>query len=144
MKLESIMELWQQDCEINNMELGDEAIKIAKLHSKYYQIYINEKLVLKKYEVELKQLKLEKYEFYTQGPTEEQFEKGWELPASGKVLRTDANNYVDADQDVVNLILKYSVQKEKVDFLDSIIKSLVNRGFNIKAAIDFERFRSGV
>ena len=36
------------------------------------------------------------------------------------------------------------VQQEKVDFLDSAIKSLTNRGFNLKAAIDWEKFKMGV
>ena len=35
-------------------------------------------------------------------------------------------------------------QQEKVDFLDSAIKSLTNRGFNLKAAIDWEKFKMGV
>lgn len=144
MKLESILELWSEDSHINKMELGDEALKISKLHSKYYQIYINERLLLKKYDAELKQLKMEKYEFYLNGPTEEQYKKGWQLPAKGRVLKADVPMYVEVDKDVVELTLKYGLQKEKVELLDSIIKSLRDRGFNIKAAIEFERFRAGI
>ena len=36
------------------------------------------------------------------------------------------------------------MQKEKVDFLESIIKSLNNRGFNLNAAIQWEKFKVGI
>jgi len=39
--------------------------------------------------------------------------------------------------------LKIAYQQEKIDALESIIKMLHNRGFHIKSAIDFERFKVG-
>ena len=144
MKLEQIFELWETDSKINRSELGDEALKIPQLHYKYYKIFSNERLVLKKYEVELKQLRLEKYEFYTMGPTEETHAKGWKLPPQGKILRADAGNYVDTDSEIVNLTLKIGLQNEKIDLLESIIKTLSNRNFNIRAAIDWEKFKVGI
>ena len=71
MKLEAIYEEWKKDSDIDKTELGDESIKIPKLHHKYFQVYSSEKMLLKKYEAEMRQLKLAKYEFYTQGPTKE-------------------------------------------------------------------------
>ena len=81
MKLDEILDLWKEDSQINNTEIGDEVIKIAKLHHKYYQILVNERFLLKSREAELKKLKLEKYEFFTQGPNEETKSKNWKLPA---------------------------------------------------------------
>jgi hypothetical protein len=145
MKLENIIELWEEDTNINSSELGEEALKIPKLHSKYYQIYIKEKLMLRKYEADLGGLRLNKTEFYMYGPSsQEQIDLGWKLPASGKVLKSDLPKYVDADNDVIEQTLKIGLQKEKVDFLDSIIKSLTARGFNIRASIDWEKFKMGV
>jgi hypothetical protein len=54
------------------------------------------------------------------------------------------NNYIEADKDMVNLSLKLGIQHEKIDLLESIIKSLTARGFNIKAAIEWERFKVGI
>ena len=71
MKLDEIYVEWKKDSEIDTTSLGDESLKIPKLHHKYFQIYSAEKLLLRKYETELKQLKLAKYEFYTQGPSKE-------------------------------------------------------------------------
>mgnify|MGYP003340836609 FL=1 len=142
MKIEDIFELWQTDTNIDRTELGDEALKIPKLHHKYFQIYTTEKMLLRKYESELKQLKLDKYEFYTQGPNE-QTPSNWKLPARGMILKADIPMYMDADKEIIDLSLKIGLQQEKVEFLESIIKSLNNRGYNIKAAIDFLKFTSG-
>lgn len=144
MKLDDIYQEWEKDSEINRNELGDEALRIPKLHHKYFKIFTQERLTLRKLEFDLKQLKLEKYEFYTQGPTPEQHEKGWKLPPQGKILKSDANNYVDADQDIVNLALRIGMQLEKIELLESIIKTLTNRGFNIKSAIEWEKFKVGI
>jgi hypothetical protein len=143
MKLESIFKLWEEDCVINPNELGEEAIKISRLHSKYHQIYTNERLVLRKYETELKVLRLDKFEFYTQGPTKETLDKGWKLPDIGRILKADANNYIDADKDIIELTLKIGIQHEKITLLDSILKTLHGRSYNLRAAVDWAQFQAG-
>lgn len=143
MKIEEIFSLWEVDCVIDRTELGTAALDISKLHKKYYQIFVNERMVLLKYEGELKILKLEKYEFYTQGPTKEQIDLGWRLPPIGKIIRSDVDTYIEADKDIIKATLRVAVQKEKISLLESIIRSLMNRNFNIKSAIDWERFKNG-
>ena len=143
MKLDEIYEQWCVDSEIDMTDLGTEAIKIPKLHHKYFQIYSTEKLLLRKYEAEMKSLKLAKYEFYTQGPSRETQEKGWELPARGMILKQEMPMYLEGDRDLIDLSLKIGLQQEKVDLLESIIKSLTNRGFQIKSAIDWNKFTMG-
>ena len=143
MKIEDILEQWKSDSEVDRTELGDEALKIAKLHHKYYQIYIQEKLTLRSYDSDMKKLKLEKYEFYTQGHTDQTRNLGWELPARGMILKTDIPMYMDADKDIIKLSLKIGIQQEKVELLESIIKSFTGRGFNIKDAIEWQKFTMG-
>lgn len=143
MNIEEILDNWQSDTQIDKTELGDEALKIPKLHHKYYQIYVKERMILRKHESEMKQLKLDKYEFLTQGPNEETKEKGWKLPPKGMILKGDLPMYIDADQDIVNLSLKIGYQQEKIELLDSIIKSIMNRNFVIKNAIDWQKFTMG-
>lgn len=142
MKIEEILEKWNKDSEIDKTELGLEAIHIAKLHHKYYSIYIGEKLLLRKQEAELKSLKLDKYEFFSMGPTKDT-PKDWELPPRGKILKQDMPMYLEADKDIINLSLKIGYTQEKVEMLESIIKSIMNRGFHVRAAIDFYRFTQG-
>lgn len=144
MTIEELQAEWDKDTQIDRTELGQEAIKIPQLHSKYYKIYSTSRLQLRKWESEFKVLKLEKYEFYTMGPTEDTEEKGWKLPPRGAILKAEVNNYIDADPDIIKASLKIGLQQEKIQFLEDIIKSLVNRGFQIKSAIDWAKFTSGV
>jgi len=143
MKLDEIYAEWDKDSKIDTTDLGNESIKIPQLHNKYFKVYTSEKLLLRKYEAEMRELKLEKYEFYTQGPTRETQEKGWELPAKGLILKSDIPMYMDGDKQLIELSLKIGYQQEKIELLESIIKSLVNRGFQIKSAIDWHKFTMG-
>ena len=143
MTIEEIMELWESDSKIDRLELEKEVLKIASLHNKYYRIFVEERMRLRGLEAKMKQLKLDKYEFLTQGPNEESLAKGWSLPAKGMILKAEIPMYLEADRDIIELSLKIGMQQEKIEFLESIIKSFVNRGFNIKTAIDIRKFENG-
>ena len=132
MTLDEIFESWGKDSSIDHTELGNAALDLAKLHQKYYRFLSQERLLYKKLEAELKTLKLEKQEFYQDGPTEEQIEKGWKLPAKGRILRSDVGMYIDSDSDIITSQLKLAYQLEKVELLQDIIKTISNRGFHIK------------
>jgi len=143
MKFEDIFDEWKKDSEIDQTELGTESLKIPKLHHKYYMIIVAEKSIIRKLESQMKQLKLAKYEFYSQGHTEETRKLGWALPPKGIILKADIPMYMEADKDIIDLSLKIGVQAEKIEFLESIIKGLQTRNFIIKNAIDFLRFTNG-
>lgn len=143
MKFEDIFDEWKRDSEIDQTDLGNESLRIPKLHHKYYMMLLSERSSLRKLEAQMKQLKLSKYEFYSQGHTEDTRKLGWELPPRGIILKADIPMYLEADKDIIDLSLKIGVQGEKVDFLDSILKSLQTRNFLIKNAIDFLRWTNG-
>lgn len=143
MKFEEVFVSWEKDSVIDRTELADESLKIPKLHHKYYSLFVAERAVLRKLESEMKKLKLDKYEFFTQGPTDETKQRGWRMPARGMILKADIPMYMEGDQDIIDLSLKIGMQQEKVEFLESIIKSLQTRGFIIKNAIDFTKFTMG-
>ena len=144
MKLEEIYDEWKKDSEIDKTELAEESLKIPKLHHKYFQVYTSEKLLLKKHEADMKGLKLSKYEFYTQGPSKETQDKGWDMPSRGMILKQEMPMYMEGDKDIIELSLKIGYQQEKIELLESIIKSFTNRGFQIRAAIDWFKFTNGM
>ena len=144
MKLEEIHQLWADDCDINRMELGEESLKLPKLHSKYLNIMTSERMILKRLEEDRKELVKLKHDYY-RGilPEEDLRENGW-APFQLSVLKSDLPLYMDADQDIIKLNLRISAQQEKVDVLESIIRSITNRGYLIKNAIEWEKFKVGV
>ena len=143
MKLEKILEFWKDDAAIDRTEIGDEAMKTAKLHHKYFEILVAERVLLRSFESDMKKLKLEKYEFFTQGPNEETQTKGWKLPAKGLILKADIPMYMEADNEIVKLSLRIGMQQEKITLLESIINMIVYRGNNLKVALDWQKFVNG-
>ena len=59
MTLEEIQNLWSKDANVDRTELGEEAIRIPQIHSKYFKIFSTERLKLKKQESA--DLRLKKY-----------------------------------------------------------------------------------
>lgn len=143
MKLDEILDMWSTDCNVDRTELGDEALKIPKLHSKYLRHFTEERLLLRKLEEDKRELIKTKHEYYRGTlPEEDLKSNGWE-PFQYNVLKSDIPMHIDADQDIIKINLRIAMQNEKVDTLEAIIKSISNRGFLIKSAIEFEKFKVG-
>ena len=143
MKLEDIFGLWEQDSKVDLYNLSQESIKIPKLHHKYYEIFSKERLNLRRMEGDFRLLNRNKHDWYSGSMDEDTLkELEWE-PYLQKIMKSEISMFVDSDKDIINFNLKLALQREKTELLESIIKSLTNRGFQIKAAIDFEKFKSG-
>jgi len=149
MDLNEIKEQWDKDCEIDQMQLDIESLKTPKLHNKYYKIFISEKMILLRLLSEMEVLKREKQDFYGQGPSKEQIDAGWELPAKGLILLKDIPSYINSDKDIINLSLRIGLQNEKVEYLKNITGGMLGptgystRTQSIKNAIDFRKWTEG-
>ena len=143
MKFEEIQKLWSGDCEIDETELSQESVKIPQLHNKYLIIFHDERLRLRTMKFEHSKLLKSKREYYSGRMTEEEMEAlDWE-PFQLKLLKVDIQEYIDADDDIIELKKKSALQEEKVEYLEAIVKGLSNRGYLIKNAIDWKRFTEG-
>ncbi len=69
-------------------------------------------------------------------------ERGWE-PLRKKILRADADIYLESDPDLQKHLLRLADAKEKIDALESIIKIINGRAFQIKNAVDYLTFLNG-
>jgi hypothetical protein len=142
-RIEEIVQEWSKDCEIDVTNVSVESAEIAKMHNKYYQMYMQESMRLRKLKTDYKQLLKLKTEYYRGELTMEELrERDWE-PQPLKILKQDIPLYIDSDQQMIDTSLKIGMQEEKVNYLENIIKMISNRGFQIKSIIDWERFRTG-
>lgn len=146
MKLSEIQTMWQKDCQIDDTKLDVELLKIPNLHSKYFGFYNDECLQQKKFYYEKKRLLKLKTIYYAGKMSQEELEElGWE-PFMFKIVKgyePRIETYLAGDNDLIKADEKLDYIKQKVDFLESIIKSLNTRGYNLRAAIDFLRFTMG-
>ena len=143
MKLEDIQELWHRDSEIDYTELGTESIRIPQIHDKYLKIFIDERIRLKGVEFELSKIVRTKTEYYSGKMSQEELERhGWEQYL-GRLLKNEITNYIESDDDVIKLKQQLVVLQEKINYLDSVIRMINNRGFQIKNALDWLKFSHG-
>ena len=143
MKLEDIQELWHRDSEIDYTELGTESIRIPQIHDKYLKIFTDERIRLKGVEFELSKMVRTKTEYYSGKMSQEELERrGWEQYL-GRLLKNEITNYIESDDDVIKLKQQLVVLQEKVNYLDSVIRMINNRGFQIKNALDWLKFSHG-
>ena len=143
MKFEEIQKLWSGDCEIDETELSQESVKIPQLHNKYLILFHDERLRLRTMKFDNSKLLKVKREYYSGRMDETELEAyDWE-PFQYKLLKADVQEYIDADDDIIEGNKKISLQEEKVEYLESVVKSLSTRGYLIKNAIDWKRFTEG-
>jgi hypothetical protein len=143
MKFEEIQIAWTRDCEMDETELSHESIKIPQLHNKYLIFYSNEKLKFKEIKYLFAGLIKRKRDYYSGRMTAKELEMAdWE-PFQLKLLKADVQEYIDADDNVIESKKLLALQEEKVNYLESIVKSLTTRGYLIKNAIDWKRFTEG-
>jgi len=143
MKLKDIQEKWAKDSKIEKTQLDDEATKVPYLHNEYWKILVNEKLFLRKKKDELARLKKLKVEYYTGKFAKEDYqETGW--PHMDMViLKQDLPLYLESDDHIADMNIEIVHQEQKCKYVEDIIKSLHNRGFLLKTAMDFIKFTGG-
>ena len=141
--LEDIQNEWEKNSKIDYSNLGTESIRIPVIHDKYLKIFIDERIRLKGMEFELSKLVRSKTNYYKGEMTEDELDKrGWEQ-FQGRLLKNEISNYIETDDDYIKIKQNIVVQQEKINYLDSIIKQLNNRGFQIKNALDWLKFSRG-
>ena len=51
--------------------------------------------------------------------------------------------YLESDDEIINLEAKIKYLEQMLYFLDQVMKQISNRGFQIKSAIEWEKFVNG-
>ena len=141
---DQIEEEWARDCIIDKTRLTDESLKIPQLHSKYIKWWRLARREARSKAGELKRLKLDKTEFYTQGPSNEHRHRGWQMVPKGALKKTDASAYVEADPDVLALVDELGAADDTVKLLESILETINKRSFHINNALGTEKFLNGL
>jgi len=141
MNLEQIQEMWQKDSVIDPDNLHDESLKIPQLHSKYYTMYNTIVLLREKARESYSRIRLERYNYYTGKATAEVYA---EEPFPYKVREKDAiQRHLDADDKLSKIDMKIKYYDVMLKFLEEIIRVVSNRTYQIKNAIEWNKFQSG-
>ena len=140
--LETIQEMWEKDAKIDRDNLHDESLNIPSLHAKYFQIYNTIFLLRKKAEQQRKNIRHERYEYFSGKADPDVYIQN---PLPKKIRDKDTmTKYLDADEKLSNSSLKIEYYDTMLTYLESILKVIQNRTYQIKNAIEFMRFNAGM
>ena len=144
MKLGEIQTEWKNDSKINQLELGDEAVRTATLHAKYLTVLSNVKLQLRKAESDYNNMRRLKYRYYRGELTQSELDK-INLPQymGNKPLKNEMEEFLSCDEDLNMLTDKIEYYKTVVYTLEQIIRSINSRTWDIKSAIEWNKFTNG-
>lgn len=144
MNFDELKEMIKSDLKIDETALDHESSKTAQLHNKYLSMFMDEKLKLKKLEREQSVLRKNKWLYYTGRLSKEELQQfGWE-PFELNILKNESDTLIEADADWIKLDEKVYFQKEKVEYLEGVVKVIQNRQWQIRAMIDWIKFTQGV
>jgi|TARA_R100000030_G_scaffold10411_1_gene7083 hypothetical protein len=140
--LDKIQEMWEKDAKMDPDNLHTESLNIPILHSKYYEIYNNIYLLRKKAEQQRKNIRHERYEYFSGKADPEVYVQN---PFPKKIRDKDTmQKYLDADEKLSGVSLKIDYYETMLSYLEEILKQITNRTYQIKNSIEFMRFTSGL
>ena len=144
MNLEELKNSITKDSQIDSTELGNESLKIPQIHSKYLNMLTELRLLLSKLQHDFAILRLRKWKIYTGKASQEELESWGEEPFDLDILKTDVDKFMDADKSLIDLKLKISLNETKIKMIEEFLKSVNNRNFTIKSAIDWQKMMNGI
>lgn len=142
MNLDKIQDLWKKDSVIDNDLLCEESTKIPQLHQKYMELFNMFYLMKRDAEAKLKVIKKEKWLYYKgRAPASVYKDLPFDLKLTSK---EEIDMFIEADEDYQKTTLKLDYIEQTIAFLESILKQLNNRTFQIKNAIEWQKFQNGL
>ena len=145
MKLTEIQEEWAKDCRIDETDLGKASAGTPKLHAKYLQLLSNSKLNARKAESDYLRMRRVKWRYYRGEMTQPELEDlNWPQWQGVKPLKNEMDEFLSTDSDLINLQDKLEYLKTIQYQLESILKSIGSRTWDIKGAIEWTKFTNGM
>ena len=141
MNLESLQELWKKESVIDTDLYCEESTKIPQLHMRYMEFFNTYALMKKEREIEMRRLIREKWLYY-KGKAPSKVYK--EMPFDFKLTtKEEVNMFIESDEDICKLQYKIDYIEQIINFLEGVLRQIGNRNFQIKNAIEWEKFKNG-
>ena len=140
--LETLQKMWNEDSKIDPDNLHTESLNIPTLHAKYYDLYNNLMLLRKKAEQQKKNIRHERYEYYS-GKADPDVYIQNPFPKKIRDKETMAK-YLDADERLSGVSLKCEYYDVMLKFIEDILKMIYQRTYHVKNAVEYMRFQSGM
>ena len=142
MNLDELKIIAEKDLPVTNDEhIDQESYKNQVIKQKWLDFKSDFELMLIKARTDHQQLYREKWEYYG-GKADAKVYAA--KPFDIKVLKTDLQMYIQSDDDILELQSKISYYESIVKYIDGVIRSIDNRGWDIRNAQDWKKFEAGM
>ena len=142
MTLEELKQESYKDLPINKVEnIDQESFFNQEIKAKWLDYKSRFELLLARSKGDYQVMYREKWEYYGgKADAKVYVAKPFDL----KVLKNDLAMYITSDEEVIQLMDKIGYLEIVVKYIDGVIKSIDNRGWDIKNAIEWKKFEAGV
>ena len=142
MTLEELKQESYKDLPINKVEnIDQESFFNQEIKAKWLDYKSRFELLLARSKGDYQVMYREKWEYYG-GKADAKVYAA--KPFDLKVLKTDLQIYISSDSDIIELSNKIAYLETTIKFIDGVIKSIDNRGWDIKHAITWKQFEAGM
>ena len=148
-RFDKLKEDWAEDSHVDfqfknkqySADLAQVALDIPFIHNKYLNHYTDISQIKTSLEFEIRKLVKEKREYYGG----EAVAKIYAEKPFGNSIKTSEKMkvYLESDDEIINLEAKIKFLDQMLYWLDQVMKQISNRGFQIKSAIEWEKFVNG-
>ena len=130
----------QKDLKVDDEHLDTESLKNQEIKATYLDHKSRYELLLYRAKGDYKRLYREKWEYYG-GKADAKIYAS--KPFDLKVLKTVLSVYITSVEEVIDAENKIGYLETVVDYIKGVIKSVDNRGWDIKNAIEWKKFEAG-
>jgi len=142
MNLEQLKEEAYKDLPITDQEhLDQESYHNQDIKAKWLDYKSRFELLLVKNKGDYQKLYRDKWEYYGgKADAKIYVSKPFDL----RVLKTDLSIYITSDDDIIELGAKISYLETVIKYIEGVIKSIDNRGWDVSHAIGWKKFEAGM
>jgi hypothetical protein len=140
MKIDDIKIQLEKDKKVDQTQLDVESLKIPEQAVKYQQMAHDEALRLRFIEKEYNVARYNRWMYYMGKADPDVYDKE---PFDHKVLKSDINIFLDSDLILNEIQDRIIAQTEKLKLVVDAGKIMQNKSFNIKNALEHQKFMGG-
>lgn len=131
------------DLVYNKGDLDDESAKTAQIHNKYLCFYLDETTKLETLNRAFNVLCHELKNYYL-GKADPAVYKEKPFDIKVRPIKSEVDQWLQADPDFQTADVTIKEQEKVVKYLNDTLKQINQRGYEIRAMIDWIRFKNGL
>ena len=121
--LDKLQTMWQQDCNIDDINLDKESLNTPNLHAKYVVILSTAKLNLQKERSDYYKLRRYKWRYFRGEMSQRELDDlGWEQYLGSKPLKNEMDEHLDGVFDLIKKKDKIAYWETVVDFVERVLR----------------------